>query len=118
MLIEDHADARRSLAALLERLGHTVEGAEDGTSGIERALQFKSLVVLIDIGLPDLNGYEVARRLRAHFAERVFLVALTGYGQEDDLRAALDAGFDAHLVKPADIGELTRLLSRVASNLN
>ena len=63
-------------------------------------------MVLIDIGLPDLNGYEVARHLRAHFKELVFLVALTGYGQEDDLRAALDAGFDAHLVKPADIGEL------------
>jgi signal transduction histidine kinase len=118
ILIEDHADARRSLAALLERLGHSVQVAEDGTSGIERAMQFKPQVVLIDIGLPDLNGYEVARRLRAHFNEHVFLVALTGYGQEDDLRAALDAGFDAHLVKPADIGELTRLLSRVASNLD
>src|SRR4029079_2798030 len=116
ILIEDHVDARRSLAALLERLGHSVEVAEDGNSGIERALQFKPQVVLIDIGLPDLNGYEVARRLRTHFKEQVVLVALTGYGQEDDLRAALDAGFDAHLVKPADIGELTRLLSRVSSN--
>jgi signal transduction histidine kinase/ActR/RegA family two-component response regulator len=118
LIIEDQADARRSLATLLERLGHLVEVAENGTIGIERSLFFRPQVALIDIGLPDLNGYEVAKQLRASFQDRIFLVALTGYGQEDDLRAALDAGFDAHLVKPADIGELTRLLSRVASDLD
>jgi CheY-like chemotaxis protein/two-component sensor histidine kinase len=118
MIIEDQADARRSLAALLEILGHQVEVAENAATGIERSLQYKPQVALIDIGLPDLNGYEVAKQLRTAFSDRIFLVALTGYGQEDDLRAALDAGFDAHLVKPADISELSRLLSRVADELN
>jgi len=116
LIIEDQADARNSLAALLERLGHTVEIAESGAIGIERSLQFEPRVALVDIGLPDLSGYEVAKQLRASFQNRIFLVALTGYGQEDDLRTALDAGFDAHVVKPADLDELTRLLSRVASN--
>jgi CheY-like chemotaxis protein len=114
VIIEDHFDARKSLAALLEMLGHDVHVAENAATGIERCLQYNPRVALIDIGLPDANGYEVARQLRALFDRKIFLVALTGYGQEGDLRAALDAGFDAHLVKPADIGELVRLLSRVA----
>ncbi len=118
MIIEDHADARKSLAMLLEKLGHQVQVAENAATGIERSLQFKPQIVLIDIGLPDLDGYEVAKQLRAAFADGVFLVALTGYGQQDDLRAALDAGFDAHMVKPADIRELSRLLSRIAGERN
>jgi CheY-like chemotaxis protein len=116
LIIEDQADARNSLAALLEMLGHSVQVAENAATGIEQSLQLKPQVALIDIGLPDLDGYEVAKKLRAVFADQIFLVALTGYGQEDDLRAALDAGFDAHLVKPADIRELSRLLSRIASD--
>jgi signal transduction histidine kinase/CheY-like chemotaxis protein len=116
VIIEDQPDARNSLAALLKMIGHDVHVAENATTGIECCLQYKPRVALIDIGLPDSNGYEVARQLRTVFDNRVFLVALTGYGQEGDLRAALDAGFDAHLVKPADIGELTRLLSRVAAD--
>ena len=115
MIVEDQADTRKAMAALLEKLGHSVEVAEDGATGIERSLHFKPQIALIDIGLPDLNGYEVAKRLRTVFANDIVLVALTGYGQEDDLRAALDAGFDAHLTKPADIRELTRLISRVAN---
>jgi CheY-like chemotaxis protein len=114
VIIEDQPDARNSLAALLKMLGHDVQVAENAATGIERCLQYKPRVALIDIGLPDSNGYEVARQLRAVLDKSIFLVALTGYGQEGDLRAALGAGFDAHLVKPADIGELTRLLSRVA----
>ena len=116
IIIEDQPDARQSLAALLEILGHTVEVAENAATGIERSLHSKPQVALIDIGLPDASGYEVAKKLRAALAGDIFLVALTGYGQEDDLRAALDAGFDAHLVKPADIRELSKLLSRVATN--
>jgi signal transduction histidine kinase/CheY-like chemotaxis protein len=115
IIIEDQSDARHTLALLLEKLGHSVEVAENGAEGIERALQFKPQAALVDIGLPDMNGYEVAKQLRAAFADRIFLVALTGYGQDDDLRTALDAGFDAHLTKPADIRELSKLLSRVAS---
>jgi signal transduction histidine kinase/CheY-like chemotaxis protein len=115
IIIEDQSDARHTLALLLEKLGHSVEIAENGTKGIERALHYKPELALVDIGLPDMNGYEVAKQLRAAFADRIFLVALTGYGQDDDLRAALEAGFDAHLTKPADIRELSNLLSRVAS---
>jgi signal transduction histidine kinase/ActR/RegA family two-component response regulator len=115
MIIEDQADARSTLAALLKAIGHSVEVAENAAMGIERSLAYQPQVALIDIGLPDSNGYEVAKKLRSEFAQRVYLVALTGYGQEEDLRAALDAGFDAHLVKPADVRALTELLSRVAT---
>jgi two-component system, sensor histidine kinase len=65
----------------------------------------------IDIGLPDLDGYQVARSLRTALTDGIFLIALTGYGQTEDVRRALDAGFNAHLVKPADLEELSRLLS-------
>jgi CheY-like chemotaxis protein len=85
--------------------------AENGARGVERALAVRPQVALIDIGLPDVNGYEVARQLRVALADGIFLVALTGYGQSDDLRQALDAGFNAHLVKPANLDELTRLLA-------
>jgi signal transduction histidine kinase/ActR/RegA family two-component response regulator len=116
LIIEDQVDTSKTMAVLLTMLGHEVEVANNGTTGIEQSRQFEPQVVLIDIGLPDLSGYEVAKQIREVFADNVFLVALTGYGQEDDLRAALDAGFDAHMVKPADINELNRLLSRIASD--
>jgi signal transduction histidine kinase/CheY-like chemotaxis protein len=116
LIVEDHADARDSLAMLLNLLGHRVEVAENGTRGIEKALASQPQVALIDIGLPDVNGYEVAQQLRAKLGDRIFLIALTGYGQTDDLRQALDAGFDAHLLKPAELGELARLLERVTSD--
>jgi signal transduction histidine kinase/CheY-like chemotaxis protein len=115
LIVEDYADARNTLAALLKLLGHRVELAENGTTGVERALATRPQAALVDVGLPDFDGYEVARRLRAAFDDRIFLVALTGHGQSDDLRQALDAGFDAHLVKPADPEELARLLARVAA---
>ena len=116
LVIEDQADARDSLAMLLNLLGHRVEVAENGTRGIERAIASQPQVALIDIGLPDVDGYEVARRIRAAIGDRIFLIALTGYGQTEDLHQALDAGFDAHLIKPADFEELGRLLTRAANN--
>jgi signal transduction histidine kinase/ActR/RegA family two-component response regulator len=111
LIVEDHADARDMLATLLGLMGHRVDVAENGLRGVERALAVRPQVALIDIGLPDVNGYEVARQLRVALADGIFLVALTGYGQSDDLRQALDAGFNAHLVKPANLDELTRLLA-------
>jgi len=114
LIIEDQADARDSLAALMRMLGHRVDVAENGNRGAEKALTVRPQVALIDIGLPDVNGYEVAKKLRSALADGIFLIALTGYGQSDDLRAALDAGFDAHLTKPAHLGELNRLLAKVA----
>ena len=111
LVIEDNADAREMLRMALELDGHRVETAADGTSGVEAALQSTPDVVLVDIGLPGLDGYAVARRLRAALGHRVTLVALTGYGQTEDRRRTAEAGFDAHLVKPVDPDVLGRALA-------
>ena len=112
LLIEDHVDAAESLAMLLELIGHEVEIAFDGAAGLEKARTQRPEVVLCDIGLPGMDGYAVARALRAAPETAAsFLIALTGYGQDDDRRRALDAGFDAHLVKPVDLETLRRLLA-------
>ncbi len=113
VVIEDHADAAESLAALLQLSGHEVEVAFDAAAGLELARRFAPEVVLCDIGLPGaMDGYGVARALRAAPETRsAFLIALTGYGQEEDRRLALEAGFDAHLTKPADLEALFRLLA-------
>ena len=113
LVIEDHEDAAESLALLLRLTGHEVEVAFDASEGLEKARSFHPEVVLCDIGLPGaMDGYEVARALRTDAETRsAFLIALTGYGQEDDRRRALEAGFDAHLTKPADLDALRRLLA-------
>ena len=108
LIIEDNDDAREMLGSLLALSGHDVREAGDGASGIERAQAQPPDVALIDIGLPDLDGYEVARRLRSSEAGRQMkLVAVSGYGQVEDQRRALQAGFDAHLTKPVS-AELLR----------
>jgi two-component system CheB/CheR fusion protein len=116
LVIEDNVDAAESLALLLELAGHETEVAFDGVAGVEKARGFRPEVVLCDIGLPGrLDGHGVARAFRADPELRqAFLIALTGYGQEEDRRRALDAGFDAHLTKPADIEELKQLLRKSA----
>jgi two-component system, sensor histidine kinase len=113
LLIEDNADAREALRVLLELDGYDVEAAGDGPQGLEIARAKKPAVALIDIGLPGIDGYEVARRLRALSGPRSFLVALTGYSDPEDRHRAEEAGFDAHVVKPVDPDELTRLLARL-----
>ena len=113
LLIEDNVDARDALRVLLELDGYDVEAAGDGPEGLEIARAKAPAVALIDIGLPGMDGYEVARRLRALAGPRSFLVALTGYSDPDDRRRAEEAGFDAHVVKPVDPDELTRLLARL-----
>jgi signal transduction histidine kinase len=111
-LVEDHADARAGLRALLELWGHQVEEAEDGERGLALLRTWSADVALIDLGLPGLDGYAVARAARADAgARRILLVALTGYGQPDDRRRAEAAGFDVHLVKPVDPDALQRLLA-------
>jgi CheY-like chemotaxis protein len=110
LIIEDGPDARRALGRLLEIWGHHVEVAEDGTRGVERAIASRPEVALIDIGLPGLNGYEVARRVRQVLGNKIRLIALTGYGQPDDHERARAAGFDQHLVKPVNPRLLSRLL--------
>jgi CheY-like chemotaxis protein len=111
LVIEDNDDARISLCRLLELLGHRVRTASDGPTGLSISIEAGPELVLIDVGLPGMDGYEVARRLRAARGTRVTLVALTGYGMPEDRERALAAGFDEHLVKPVDLAVLMRLLA-------
>jgi CheY-like chemotaxis protein len=104
LVVEDNRDIRDSLKSLLELLGHRVELARDGVEGVRRALELRPRVALVDIGLPRMDGYQVARRLRAAFGRDILLVAYTAYGDPDDRLRALQAGFDLHLVKPLDWG--------------
>ena len=116
LLVEDHPDARQTLCELLQLSGHECFTASDGLEGIAKAAQERPDVAIVDIGLPGLNGYEVAGRLRAEPATRgIKLVALTGYGQEQDRLRALDAGFDAHLVKPVNVDQMLKLLQELAA---
>jgi len=116
LLVEDIADIRAMTQRLLRMIGCEAEAAEDGLSGIELIAKVKPEVALIDIGLPELDGYEVARRIRRRpELDPVKLIAVTGFGQEEDRRKALEAGFDAHLVKPVDLTELQRLLCRLGN---
>jgi len=113
LVIEDNPDARSALRALLEVWGHEVEVAEDGPRGFEMALANHPDVVVVDITLPGLDGYQVAQGLRTALGEdAVFLIALTGRAEPDDRRRALDAGFDLHLVKPVDPRVLSEALAR------
>ncbi len=115
LVVDDNVDAAQSLAMLLQVSGHEVRTAHDGPTALQLAQTWPPQAVLLDIGLPRMDGYEVARRLRQQPAmENALLVALTGYGQEEDRRRALEAGFNAHLVKPADADELRHLLARSA----
>ena len=110
LLAEDNADARQTLRAMLELQGHTVRDAPDGIAALDVALDEMPQVGIIDIGLPGLDGYEVAKRLRRRFGGRLRLIALTGYGQAEARSTAAAAGFDAFLVKPVDPDELARAL--------
>lgn len=116
LVVEDNADAREMLRMALELDGHRVETAADGAGGVDAALRTTPDVVLVDIGLPGLDGYAVARRLRAALGDRVTLVALTGYGQSEDRRRASEAGFDAHLVKPVNPEALLAVIQNAGQN--
>ncbi len=112
LIIEDQDDAREALRTALGLLGHETFESQGGQNSVELALALQPDVALIDIGLPDLDGYELARRIRsASQGHNILLIALTGYDQMDDRRRAYEAGFDMHLVKPLDLGQLTGILS-------
>jgi two-component system CheB/CheR fusion protein len=111
-VIEDNADAREALVTLLQIDGYAVQAAADGPEGLRLARDHRFDVALIDIGLPGLDGYEVAKQMRALGTPTPFLVALTGYGRPEDQRRAQEAGFDAHLVKPVDPDRLSALINR------
>ena len=110
LVVEDNADTREMLRSALELSGHEVQDASDGPSGLEAILRVRPDVALIDIGLPEFDGYEVARKARGALGGTILLVALTGYGQPDDRRQALEAGFDAHLVKPVEPSALLAVI--------
>jgi PAS domain S-box-containing protein len=111
LIVEDSADARESLRLLLELAGHEVDTAEDAASSLEKFRVFQPDVALIDIGLPGMDGYQLAQALRrGPHPEGLRLIALTGYGQAEDQRKALSAGFDLHLTKPVDPDRLQSLL--------
>ena len=115
-MVEDNADAAESLKLLLEILGHHVQVASSGPDGLAAAASSPPHVMLVDIGLPGMDGYEIARRVRNDPALRgITLVAITGYGREDDKLAAMKAGFDHHLVKPVDPDSLEKLIRGLAS---
>ncbi|HEX9172112.1 MAG TPA: MEDS domain-containing protein [Telluria sp.] len=116
MLVDDNEDARDTMQTLLQIHGHDVSCAHDGLSALALAATVAPTIVILDIGLPDIDGYEVARRLRAtpHGA-RAKLIALTGYGQAGDMAEAATAGFDAHILKPANIEELLGKIARFAA---
>ncbi|MGE0705240.1 MAG: PAS domain S-box protein [Vicinamibacterales bacterium] len=117
LVVEDNQDAAEMLAMLLDVLGHEVQVLPDGPAALEAARVNRPDIMIIDIGLPGMNGYEVARALRCEPALRsVVLVALTGYGQAEDKARALAAGFDHHLVKPVDVEVLSELLGKVGSS--
>lgn len=107
LIVEDNEDAREAVRMLLETEGHVVHTVDSGQAALEAASRGEPDVVLVDIGLPDIDGYEVARRLRAKFGAAIRLIALTGYGQPEDRRRVVEAGFDRHLVKPVNPDELS-----------
>ena len=114
LIVEDNDDARHMLTAALVLDGHQVHAAPDGESGLALAERAPPDVALIDIRLPGMDGYEVARRLRAaHQRRRIALIAVTGFGQTEDRRRAFDAGFDAHLVKPVNAERLKRVMAEL-----
>ena len=117
LVVEDNHDGRESLRDLLELWGHEVETAANGPDGVDAALASLPDVALVDIGLPGLDGNEVAQRIRAALGgDTMVLIAMTGYGQPEDRRRALQAGFDAYLVKPVDPDELARTLQELGKS--
>jgi CheY-like chemotaxis protein len=116
LIVDDNEDAAESLAMLIEVLGGQARIALNGLAGLQAVAEFRPDLVLLDIGMPGIDGYETCRRIRLEpFGRDVLVVALTGWGQEQDKRRALDAGFDAHLTKPADPAVLERILSAPVS---
>ena len=113
MVVDDNRDAADSMAMLLRAAGHWVEVAYDGDEALAAGARTRPEVMLIDIGMPGMNGYELARAVRAQsWSERTLIIALTGWGQENDKRRSREAGIDHHLVKPVELAALDELLRR------
>ena len=119
LIVDDNEDGAKSLAMLLEFGGHTTYQAHDGVAALEAAHRLRPDAVLLDIGLPGLNGYEVCSRIRNEpWGKQITLVAITGWGQDEDLHRSREAGFDAHMVKPVDFDVLLELLASRPSTVD
>jgi CheY-like chemotaxis protein len=112
LVVDDHRDAAESLARFVTLLGHEARTAGDGHAALDIAEEYRPELVLCDIGLPGIDGHEVARRLRAAYQDTMRLVAVTGHGRDEDFERSRESGFDEHVVKPVDPDMLRRLLER------
>ena len=119
LVVDDNRDSATTMAMLLKLIGNETSTAYDGLEAVEAAAAFRPDVVLLDIGLPKLNGYEAARRIRAQpWGKEMVLVALTGWGQDEDRLKSTAAGFNGHMVKPVDFAALIKLLIQLQPTLN
>jgi len=118
LVVDDNVDSAKTIGMLLQASGHEIRIIYDGLAALDAALDFRPRVVLLDIGLPGLDGFEVAKRLRQQASlQNILLVAMTGYGQESDRQRSKEAGFDHHLVKPANFKQVLQILTTVSENL-
>jgi CheY-like chemotaxis protein len=116
LIVDDNRDSADSLAMLMQITGNETYVAHDGVEAVEAVEKYRPEVVLLDIGLPEMDGHEVCRRVREQpWGKDIVVIALTGWGQEDDRRKSEEAGFDGHLVKPVDYDKLLELLSSLTS---
>jgi len=114
LVVDDNRDSADSLGLLLELVGNEVRVVHDGQAAVDAANEFQPRVVLLDIGLPTLNGYEAARKIREQpWSKQAVMIAVTGWGEDVDRQRSREAGFDHHLVKPLDFDALTALLANV-----
>lgn len=118
LMIDDNQDFAEIMCELMEMLGHEASFATKGSEGIVKAKQFQPDVIICDIGLPEMNGYEVAQLIRSdHGLKDIFLIALSGYTSQDDHARSMAAGFDRHLAKPVDIDIIENILAEFNKNI-
>lgn len=118
LVVDDYPDSTTSTSMLLALFGYECRTASSGREALEQAAEFSPDIVLLDIGLPDMSGYDVARQLRATQGDRpLYLAALTGWGQPEDRARAIEAGFDQHVLKPATAATIKQVLQRAAAML-
>jgi CheY-like chemotaxis protein len=115
LIVEDHADGRASLCALLTLLGYEVDVAIDGCEGVDMALHHNYDVAIVDLGLPKLDGFQVARLIRSAQGRSIRLLAYTAYASDEAVKSASEAGFDAHMTKPANFTDLIAWLGTPGS---
>jgi DNA-binding response OmpR family regulator len=117
LIVDDYPDAAESACILMTLLGHECRFVTCGEDALSEAAAFDPDVAIVDIGLPDVSGFEVARRLRQRVGHTMFLAALTGWGQPEDRIKALAAGFDHHMLKPADMSKLAHVITLAEQRL-